>query len=844
MSQCNEPCSACTANSSTHCTSCIPQYVSAGSGICVPNTCYVPYCTICQIGNPSLCLACLSTFVLSNNQCVCQNGYTPIPYGSPGATCTCNSTTCISCPISGCVNCASGNSCSNCSAGYMATSSSGCVTCNITNCQTCIISNYCMACLLNNTVTLNGFCSVCQSNCLVCSSNSTSCSQCLPNYTITATTISGQAINTCRSCNISFCTFCSAINFCKQCSFGYIANSTTGQCLIQTPPASFPCTFYNTINGVNVCSTCYTAFFNQNPVNQICGVCGVANCALCTSSGPSSCVSCKSGYFYTGDACAIVTTLNCLTYVSGTTTQCAICNNYYTSVNGICYACTTAACISCSSNNTALCLACQVGTYLQGGTCNPCLPYCYTCSNSTSCLMLSNNALIVNSQYAYSVCAANCLACSPQNPASCLNCKAGFYYTNYFSGGLCLPCDPASNCQNCSQSNPSQCLSCLNQGFLMTINGVTICQYCVSPCSSCLVSNLSSCINCIIGYYLVGTQCIQNNCSPNCAFCASNSSCLLCMSGYFPYQGTGQCLPGAPGCIQISPSNPSLCYVCAPGFGLNTLTQNCFQCGLNCLACASSALCIVCQPGYNLTTSTQNQCTLNCIFPCATCQLNNPSSCQSCIAGYTFNFNNSTCTPITNCLSCNVCPLGFSLTQSQTCVACGPTCASCYASNPSNCTGCVVGQWLNGTICSACSANCASCINYNTCNYCNPGNYLSGWSLATGNSTINTCAPCQLPCLTCSNISTLCQSCVTGYTLAGSQCLNIYNYQFNIVFNCTSAPFYTAYPALVQNLLSTLGTQNQANLFPSAYQTTNTLSLYSGTLSSQCSSQNSTCSNT
>jgi hypothetical protein len=383
----------------------------------------------------------------------------------------------------------------------------------------------------------------------------------------------------------------------------------------------------------------------------------------------------------------------------------------------------------------------------------------------------------------------------------------------------------------------------LNLGYLQIVNGTAICQYCISPCSTCLQTNLNSCLTCVAGYFLNGTQCIQNNCSQNCAYCASNSSCLICMSGYFPYQGNGTCLPGIPGCIVSIPITPFVCTGCAPGNGLNPYTSTCFQCPLNCLTCSSTSVCQICQPGYNLTSSGQIQCSPNCLLPCATCQASNSSYCLTCLAGYNSN-GNGTCSPITNCLSCVVCPIGYSFSATQTCIACGANCATCYASTPSVCTSCVIGQWLNNSTCISCPTNCVSCINMNSCNYCQPGFYLSGWSVASGQSSgVNTCLQCQTPCFTCTNFNYFCQSCIAGYTLIGNECLNNYNYQFNIVFNSTGNSFNLGYPNVVQALLSTIGTQNQANLFVSAYVSSDTATLYSGQLASQCSSQNATCVN-
>lgn len=839
---CNNPCLQC-GSTSTNCTSCIAGYVPALNNICVPVTCQVPYCSICQIGSPSICLSCIPTFTLiKNTSCNCQTGLISVPYGSPAATCACNSTNCTSCAISGCLTCSSANTCSSCASGTVVTASSGCISCNMSNCQSCVVNNYCMSCKNNVSVTIDGFCQLCTTNCLVCGANSTNCAICSYGNTM----LSG---GTCVPCTIPFCLYCTVASTCKQCTYGYILSgmpATNGQCInnLSPPLLPFPCTtvYYNP--PVLTCHYCNPTFWNYYPVNGQCMVCAVPNCMYCDLLNFTQCTTCYSNYGSTSSGqCEFYFPLNCSVQLSGTR-QCMTCASFYTLINGICYPCTTAACISCLPNNTSICLVCQSGTYLSGASCLPCLPYCKICSNSTSCIILSNNAIIINSQYSYAVCTSSCLACSIQNPAACSNCKPGFYFSTYLGGGICLPCTPSSNCYNCSSTAPSQCITCLNQGVLVIVNGVTICQYCVSPCAACLIVNSTSCLSCVVGYYLVGSQCLANNCSANCAMCGSNNSCLICMSGYFPYIGNGTCLPSTAGCIKSSYLNPFTCQGCAPGTMLNQYTFVCVQCPLNCLGCISSAICVSCQPGYNLTASGIFQCVPNCILPCLTCQATNSSFCLSCIAGYTYN-SNGTCSPITNCLSCVVCPIGYSFSTTQTCVACGPTCATCYGNTPSVCTSCVVGQWLNGSTCSPCSFNCASCINPNTCNYCNAGFFLSGWSLPSLSiSGINSCQTCQSPCFTCSNISSLCQSCIPGYTLVGNQCQNNYNYQFNIVFNSTTTAFNNAYPSIVQALLSSINTQNQGNLFVTSYLSANSATLYAGVLSSQCFPQNTACVNT
>lgn len=603
---CNNPCLMCSVNSTTYCTTCVSSYTLAPNGICVLMSCQVPYCSICQINNAAVCLACLPSFVLLNvSACTCQTGFTPIPYGSPSAVCTCNSTACMSCPIGGCLTCSSASTCSSCTGGTVSTLSLGCITCGVTNCQTCLVNKFCLNCAGSNSVSIDGYCTICPVNCIVCASNSSSCIQCAVGYSLTKT---GLTYDCSTLCSVPFCVQCSSNNVCQYCAYGYTVFINTVVCATYSlaPYVPFPCVQSSYNYPRSVCLLCNMQYFSQTQAYS-CANCPIANCQQCYfNTNSTQCNYCITGFALDANYnCVLINALNC-SITTNDLTQCITCKNYFTSINGICFPCTVQACISCNPNNTGLCTACQAGTYLSGVVCLPCQPYCITCTNSSSCLTLSNNAIIINSQYYYAICAFSCLTCSPQNPAACSKCRAGFYFTSSLSGGICLPCDPSSGCYNCSNSNPSQCISCLNNGILIQqSNGNTVCQYCTSPCASCNQTSQTSCLSCVFGYYLVGTQCLPNTCSPNCAYCASNSSCLICMSGYFPNAANGTCLPGLQGCIKVAPQAPFICLGCAPGNGLNVYTSTCFQCPPNCISCASPSLCLSCQAGYNLTSGAQ-----------------------------------------------------------------------------------------------------------------------------------------------------------------------------------------------------------------------------------------------
>lgn len=68
--------------------------------------------------------------------------------------------------------------------------------------------------------------------------------------------------------------------------------------------------------------------------------------------------------------------------------------------------------------------------------------------------------------------------------------------------------------------------------------------------------------------------------------------------------------------------------------------------------------------------TSEQSCAPSCILPCATCSSSDPTSCLSCIAGYSFNDVTGTCDEVITCEGgCIVCPMGYSTNQGI-CLAC------------------------------------------------------------------------------------------------------------------------------------------------------------------------------
>lgn len=110
------------------------------------------------------------------------------------------------------------------------------------------------------------------------------------------------------------------------------------------------------------------------------------------------------------------------------------------------------------------------------------------------------------------------------------------------------------------------------------------------------------------------------------------------------------------------------------------------------------------------------------------------------------------------------------------CVACNSACNGCSGS-PTNCTACVPGFLLSGSVCTAscgagayydtiatscktCPTTCSSCTSATVCTSCvNP----------LSNPVNGVCYNCIYPCTTCSSYQ-ICSACLTGFYLSNSSC--------------------------------------------------------------------------
>lgn len=826
---CLEPCLTCAPGNSTTCLTCIIGFTLQGN-YCVPFTCQVLYCNACS--SPNTCLQCQPNFLLANNSCYCQTNYYPSLLGSPAASCVCTQIPCISCKLDGCLTCSSQTSCSACLPTYALNGNGACISCNIPNCLSCQVNNFCLSCSNNMTVSQSGQCVSCNSStpgCTACSDNGRC--NCPTGYSY----LYFGGNSSCYSCTVPACSSClTGQNICSTCYQGYSLNNATGTCVPNTPaPCNYPCA---TCNSNGSCATCFYTFSSQPAANGSCFVCSTPFCQTCLSNSTTTCTACNNRYLLVNGTCQLNFIPNCQNALNN---SCLNCASGFTVQNGNCVSCSAAgpACTSCQIiNATTICTFCTSGNVLVGGQCVLCPSYCgATCTPTGMCIGYNINSILINNQFYIEDCPNGCSSCAPDNPAYCTQCSSGFY----LQGGSCLTCTPASNCLQCTAANPSQCLSCAAYNWLNQVNGTFICQTCVFPCLQCYPNSLTTCTSCPANYYLVNGSCIPNNCGPNCAICASPTSCALCMPSYFPLYGDGLCYPGSAGCYYALVTNPTICEACYVGMGYNYYTSTCIQCPANCVSCSALNSCTYCNDGYYLTNSASQVCAPNCVPPCATCSYTNPSSCLSCIAGYVYASTTNKC--ITNTLSCSanvyscaVCPMGTSFNKPQQCVNCAVGCLTCLGNSTFTCTSCPAGSWLNGNKCPSCMAGCAQCVTGSICEQCSNGFVSNSWGPLIGQAQTTACLACQSPCVTCMMAPTYCMSCISNYTLIGGQCLNNYNNIFSVTVLANSTTFYAQYPQLVAALLIAANSSNQAIFFPTGILPSPTSFLFSGKINSQC----------
>ena len=673
------------------------------------------------------------------------------------------------------------------------------------SCATCVgISNFtgqCTTCKSNfvagpgstcvcppNYLTDTNFnCNQCTNSCKECETYTYRCTECYPSATLTGTNClcpDGQYASgeDCFPCTFPCSKCINTATQCTDCPTGMYRSGSQCYCntgtylsgtdclpcddicyrCIDTPSKCTQCLTYFTLdNTTNTCSCTATGRYLSAPL--VCTLC-TSPCKNCSGS-PTYCTECQAGV--TLDTATNTCSCPAEQYLNGST----------------CYSCTQAASYFCKEcTHYSVCTTCHPDFTLVGSTCT-CPDGKY--GSGTSCLDCDPECIKCSGSSTY------CTACPPDRFVSGGNCYCN--YGTYLSGTTCLPCNPP--CSRCVD-NADKCTLCLSNftyNYNSTVNTCTCipgkflqdastCVNCTSPCTECS----GSATTCTACHASAIYDSVTNTCS-----CASGQL----LSGYQCYDCTNYCKE-----CQIYTYR---CTDCHPDFTLSGTTctcpatkyasvTSCLDCSWPCLNCSGTdTTCTTCPTGLyksgsncfcNNGTYMSGQSCLPCNDPCQRC-VDNADKCTLCYSYFTYDNVANTCT----------CPTGRYLLTPTSCQACTSPCKEC-SGTATTCTDCYAPMTLNiaddmcycptefyrsGNSCIACNEFCKECNNNSAtqCTECKPEflplvGTTNQCDCPSGKFKYSgTCNDCQLPCLTCSSISTTCTSCYPGFSLSGSTCV-------------------------------------------------------------------------
>lgn len=464
-------------------------------------------CSLCIYKNSfPICLSCKdSNMLLTNNTCVCKDGYFLDSTSNQCVSCRkkygkgcslCTLTTCQQC-VSECLNI--GCSCSNSS---LSTACINYSTMNFSLSQaTSKLSDNCYCYNSDNNCAIDCpsiYKDVTYSESIVaCNSTDYYYSQNTINSYF-APLSSGLISTKAKLCNYIYsnCADCDILKGCTKCLTGYSLHPFYSYCYPTESSCFYP--YWNNnkdcleCNGKS-CSKCIYSFEGSEEYNCQQGLllffksCSIQNCSKCITS--STCGACSTGYTLSNYSqscipCSVFNT-NCAV-CSGS--KCTRCNDgYYLTAQNKCQQCLSNSCLTCESSSPTNCSSCQSGFVLVNGKCYACsevvsskcnscsIVDCKQCISTTS---LGFNGLCVKCNNIQ----MQCSSCNPQiytTPSNtqlltCMSCLSGSYFDS--SVGNCVDC--YFSFSNCSTCTANTCLSC-NQYFYMDSNGE-----CVSSTSS------------------------------------------------------------------------------------------------------------------------------------------------------------------------------------------------------------------------------------------------------------------------------------------------------------------------------------------------------------------------
>eukprot|EP00825_Cyclidium_porcatum_P052247 TRINITY_DN983_c0_g1_i7.p1 TRINITY_DN983_c0_g1~~TRINITY_DN983_c0_g1_i7.p1 ORF type:complete len:2725 (+),score=321.89 TRINITY_DN983_c0_g1_i7:3391-11565(+) len=518
---------------------------------------------------------------------------------------------------------------------------------------------------------------------------STQCQFCMDGYQLIGT----QCFKICDSgykaiittTYIQVCEQCQA--GCTSCYLDYFSSPPQEVCL------ECDSSYYLTDKQCKLLPQCENSYYlvlfqNSTVTTAQCVSCPIG-CSLCKSTKQTAqltlssviCQQCENGYTLQDNE-------KCILDIQASSTLCEA-TEYATLTTG---SSSLYSCHACNNNLTPFCQSCHLNNV------NDTVPLCTECISgyllrynaSSSLYYCESLACDSNDQYKYAVdslaqnvkcyyCPEECATCYLKDVHSldtlkCTLCQTGYELN---SDGKCVKSADSGNytCEKSSQ-------------YPVIIDSQILCLNCPSGCSSCSLSNIQD------------------------VSLTSELKCTACNTG-FNLASSGQCT--------------AICYDGQYAVLYNN-TSICESCHYSCKKCygGNYTQCLECQADYVLTE--YNTCEKEEEFVEPNCtELEYYDSTYDeclCIDGYMWDPTALECMSISDLVQdCGVGQFNWN----GMCLACNSTdnqgfCILCTGPEPSQCSDCAEGYYLNSTYaCVSCGDGCSKCTTGSSCDQCEPG---------------------------------------------------------------------------------------------------------------------------
>lgn len=631
---------------------------------------------------------------------------------------------CLHSTIEGCEMYTLSGGCQRCAAGYVLVGC-GCrmntMRPMIANCAAYSAdARLCVSCGTGFYVTGTGGCAAVTSavaNCMTHSSAS-ACGVCNSGFTL----IGGACV-----ANPGFCMISTGVS-CLQCLNGYV--------LTQSNPSSdlfnLVGPWWLTQGSVGPSGPSFTCAPQAT------------NCA--TFLTPTTCLTCLSGFYLSGNACLPVTgqIANCVIYASATTcAQCA--SGYYPASATSCMAVTTSIVNCIAHTSPTVCVRCVSGYFLQNNL-------CLESTVITNCAIYSGNGVCRYCNLGYIIQNNQCLEvqnfvanCAVMTLNSCWQCINDYYLT---SNGQCLPVPMSSRVANCARyESQTLCRNCLTGYFLENnvCRGFTVAVNCF------VLNPAGGCRWCSSGFYAVNGACVAIMATiTNCRFYASATTCAECASGFILNSGQTACAVGAIENCDVF-TTATECLSCVNSYWLNTAIRQCVATTsvLNCATYVSATQCARCLPSFSLRG---NVC-VGLAVPLNNCEVaafvGEGPTCLFCATLFALDLITGQCNPIDTMLAIGNCRYYRNLPGG------GVECLQCLQNN-----------YLSGGQCFPSLSYLSFCDNQDflgNCIRCTNGHYMLAMNLCfevDPGSLVPQCFEY--------NSSSVCTLCNSGYSLTAT----------------------------------------------------------------------------